>query len=165
MYIETLEDLQSKMMDSLGNHFPENESIENEEILAKSATEISLAVSSLILYFQPTNKDRNPERVVSQLNLVLRWATAAAFILEVQLPSEGERTLYGENWPEELLHDGTLASLVLQNRMTGLVLDYMLEDDYDKAMLGEDLWAVISLVEVIATRVLCTFDHALRHRP
>ena len=164
MHIESLDDLQVVTVDSLGKQFPENDRIADEEVLAKAAIEVSMATSNLMLYFSPSNKDRNTKHVLLQLNVILRWVTACAFVLEVEYPSEGERVLYGENWPEEMLHDGIVASLALQHRMTELFLDYVIEDEYDKDTLGEDLWAVISLVEVIATRVLCSFEDALTYR-
>lgn len=160
--IADLDELQTKFLKTIDSFFPEDHYISKEDLLAKAASEISVSASRILEYFYLPTKKRDSQKALPHLKNILKWSTVIADLMEVECPTEGEIDLFYEGWPDVIVHDGILAAICVNNRVAGIVLDYFTED-IDDEVVGDDIWGLFSLVDLLSQRIGLKFDDVLRY--
>ncbi len=161
-YLE-LEDLQIKAMSMLPDIFKQSE-IQEEDVVTFIASSLSTSTSLIIHMFSVREVD---EKIVkTNLYSILFWTSVYAHILNITLPYREDLMSVesADPWPDEVLHCGILASLMLQYKASELTLDYYLSEKHDIEEMQSCLWDVVSLVDVLAERIGVTFKEVLNNK-
>lgn len=160
--IADLDELQTKFLKTIDTFFPEDYYISKEDLLAKSASEISISSAKMLEYFYLPMKKRDSQKALPHLKNILKWSTVIADLMEVECPTESEIDIFYDGWPDVIAHDGVLATICVNNRVAGIVLDYFTED-IDEEVVGDDVWGLFSLVDLLSQRIGLKFDDVLRY--
>ena len=157
MRAEHLEDLQAKMVGALPILFSGRKEIHEEEIISRTAMEVSSSSAWIIEYFHEIRYKKESiktlEGLKSALSNILMWVSLSAQFMNITLPDVEEVEDLKETWEEELRGCGILSALSLQGSASSLISSYYLEEEISSEESGEMVFDIVSAVAFIADRV------------
>lgn len=154
-----LEELQVRVVDTLGRQFPGVKHIQEDDVVSKACVEMTVQVTELVKLF--SKKESDLEQALTHLKTLLSWVILYSYVIQVECPLNKEIVEGAEVWPNEVIHCGILSSLMLQGKLSELTLDYFLLESASMESKEDLVLDILSLIHVLAERTGYSFEEVI----